>query len=106
MVIELVMERYGVNGFSLRLPKIGEPFSFFYVGDAQNYILELWSRLIREGYKAPTASFIIHAGDLINDVTKNISGTSGLWLVVGFIDHFHQFQYQVTMNTILKFRMI
>ena len=46
----------------------GEPFSFLYVGDAQNYVLELWSRLIREGYKkAPDASFIIHAGDLIND---------------------------------------
>ncbi|MEM9527384.1 MAG: metallophosphoesterase family protein [Bacteroidota bacterium] len=43
------------------------PFSFLYVGDAQNYILELWSRLIREGYRqAPDASFIIHAGDLIN----------------------------------------
>jgi len=42
-------------------------FSFLYVGDAQNYILELWSRLIREGYKtAPDASFIIHAGDLVN----------------------------------------
>ncbi len=42
-------------------------FSFLYVGDAQNYILELWSRLIREGYrKAPDAAFIIHAGDLIN----------------------------------------
>ncbi|SDD39987.1 Calcineurin-like phosphoesterase [Algoriphagus faecimaris] len=42
-------------------------FSFLYVGDAQNYILELWSRLIREGYrKAPDADFIIHAGDLIN----------------------------------------
>jgi|TARA_B100001094_G_scaffold52738_1_gene48203 hypothetical protein len=48
--------------------KDGEPFSFLYVGDAQNYVLELWSRLIREGYKkAPEASFIIHAGDLIND---------------------------------------
>ncbi len=48
--------------------KEGEPFSFLYVGDAQNYVLELWSRLIREGYKkAPDASFIIHAGDLIND---------------------------------------
>ncbi|MEM9832713.1 MAG: metallophosphoesterase family protein [Bacteroidota bacterium] len=45
-----------------------EPFSFLYVGDAQNYILELWSRLIREGYrKAPDASFIIHAGDLVTD---------------------------------------
>ena len=45
-----------------------KPFSFLYVGDAQNYILELWSRLIRQGYKkAPDASFIIHAGDLINN---------------------------------------
>lgn len=45
-----------------------KPFSFLYVGDTQNYILELWSRLIREGYrKAPDASFIIHAGDLVND---------------------------------------
>lgn len=44
-----------------------EKFSFLYVGDAQNYILELWSRLIRQGYKmAPDASFIIHAGDLVN----------------------------------------
>lgn len=44
-----------------------EKFSFLYVGDAQNYILELWSRLVREGYrKAPEASFIVHAGDLVN----------------------------------------
>ncbi|NJL12451.1 MAG: metallophosphoesterase family protein [Microscillaceae bacterium] len=42
-------------------------FSFLYVGDAQNFILELWSRLIREGFKtAPDAHFFIHAGDLIN----------------------------------------
>ncbi|MGD1843304.1 MAG: fibronectin type III domain-containing protein [Thermonemataceae bacterium] len=48
--------------------KQAKPFSFLYVGDAQNYILELWSRLIREGYrKAPEASFIIHAGDLVSD---------------------------------------
>lgn len=45
-----------------------EPFSFMYVGDAQNFILELWSRLIRESYrKAPDARFIIHAGDLVSD---------------------------------------
>ncbi|MEM6767690.1 MAG: metallophosphoesterase family protein [Bacteroidota bacterium] len=49
-------------------PQEEKPFSFLYVGDAQNYVLELWSRLIREGYrKAPDASFIIHAGDLINN---------------------------------------
>ena len=48
--------------------KTNEPFSFLYVGDAQNYIYDLWSRLIREGYKtAPEASFILHAGDLVDD---------------------------------------
>ncbi len=47
------------------------PFSFLYVGDTQNFILELWSRLIREGYKkAPEASFIIHAGDLVNNAHR------------------------------------
>ena len=48
--------------------KTNMPFSFIYVGDAQNYIYDLWSRLIREGYKkAPEANFIIHVGDLIDD---------------------------------------
>ncbi|WP_422080158.1 metallophosphoesterase [Ulvibacterium sp.] len=48
-----------------------EPFSFLYVGDTQNFILELWSRLIREGYKkAPDARFIIHAGDLVNNAHR------------------------------------
>ncbi len=45
-----------------------EAFSFLYVGDAQNYVMELWSRLIRQGYsKAPDSRFVIHAGDLVND---------------------------------------
>ncbi|MCC5938236.1 MAG: metallophosphoesterase family protein [Lunatimonas sp.] len=49
-----------------------EPFAFLYVGDAQNYILELWARLIREGYrKAPDAKFIIHAGDLVNTTHRD-----------------------------------
>lgn len=35
------------------------PLSFLYVGDAQNYILELWSRVIRNAYKkAPNADFL------------------------------------------------
>ena len=47
--------------------ELEEKFSFLYVGDAQNYVLELWSRLVREGFrKAPDARFFIHAGDLIN----------------------------------------
>lgn len=49
-----------------------DAFSFLYVGDAQNYILELWSRLIRQGYKSnPDASFIIHAGDLVNHANND-----------------------------------
>lgn len=44
-----------------------EPFSFLYVGDAQNDIKEHWSRVIRNAYSdLPDADFIIHAGDLIN----------------------------------------
>jgi len=53
--------------FKTASDKPDDKFSFLYVGDAQNYVLELWSRLIREGFrKAPEARFIIHAGDLIN----------------------------------------
>jgi len=55
--------------FQFRTAAAGEePFTFLYVGDAQNYILELWSRVIREGFRqAPDARFIIHAGDLVSD---------------------------------------
>src|SRR5688572_23126459 len=43
------------------------PLSFIYVGDAQNDIYDMWSRVIRSGFSdAPKANFIIHAGDLIN----------------------------------------
>ena len=44
-----------------------EPFSFIYFGDAQNDIRSRWSRVIRTAYESmPKASFMIHAGDLIN----------------------------------------
>ena len=43
------------------------PLEFIYVGDAQNDIYSLWSRLIRNGYsEAPKSRFILHAGDLVN----------------------------------------
>jgi predicted phosphodiesterase len=43
------------------------PTTFVYFGDAQNDVLSLWSRVIRIAYQtAPNASFVIHAGDLIN----------------------------------------
>lgn len=44
-----------------------EPFAFLYVGDAQNDILSLWSRNVRQAYAtAPDVRFIVHAGDLVN----------------------------------------
>lgn len=43
------------------------PFTFIYLGDAQNEILSLWSRAIRGAYAdAAEARFVIHAGDLVN----------------------------------------
>ena len=43
-----------------------QPFRFIYVGDAQNSIKSLWSRVIRTAYAtAPDARFIVHAGDLV-----------------------------------------
>lgn len=44
-----------------------EPFSFIYVGDAQNNIHEHWSRVMRTAYsELSDASFILHAGDMID----------------------------------------
>lgn len=41
---------------------------FVYFGDAQNSVLSDWSRVVRMAYQtAPDASFVVHAGDLIND---------------------------------------
>ena len=61
------------------------PLEFLYVGDAQNDIFSLWSRLIREGFaQAPQADFIIHAGDLINRANRDAEW--GEWfLAAGWI---------------------
>lgn len=43
------------------------PLQFIYVGDAQNDLKSLWSRVIRQAYgDAPKARFLLHAGDLVN----------------------------------------
>ncbi|MEM6516628.1 MAG: metallophosphoesterase family protein [Bacteroidota bacterium] len=48
------------------------PTEFVYFGDAQNDVLEHWSRVIRMAYQtAPNAAFVIHAGDLINNAHKD-----------------------------------
>jgi 3',5'-cyclic AMP phosphodiesterase CpdA len=44
-----------------------EPFRFIYLGDAQNDLKSMWSRVIRRAFAdAPDAAFIVHAGDLVN----------------------------------------
>lgn len=63
-----------------------KPFSFLYVGDAQNDILSLWSRVIRQGFKsAPDMRFVIHAGDLVNDGNSDVQW--GEWFRAGGFIH-------------------
>jgi hypothetical protein len=48
------------------------PTQFIYFGDAQNDVLAHWSRVIRRAYQtAPNASFVVHAGDLINQAHRD-----------------------------------
>ncbi len=50
-----------------------EPFSFMYLGDAQNNVRSHWSRLIRQAYSdASNVNFMIHAGDLVNNAHRNV----------------------------------
>ena len=59
-----------------------EPFSFVYFGDAQTEIKPLWSRVIREAaITAPGARFLIHAGDLVNNSTRDAEW--GEWFQAG-----------------------
>jgi hypothetical protein len=59
-----------------------EPFSFIYFGDAQNNLLSMWSRAIRSAFSdAPHASFMIHAGDLINNA--NLDRDWAEWFEAG-----------------------
>jgi len=58
------------------------PFSFIYFGDAQNDVRSHWSRVIREAHSdAPKARFMIHAGDLINNGTRDAEW--GEWFGAG-----------------------
>jgi hypothetical protein len=62
-----------------------EPFTFVYVGDAQNDIKSHWSRVIRSAFAdAPKAAFILHAGDLINRANRDAEW--GQWFyATGFV---------------------
>ncbi|MEM6813802.1 MAG: metallophosphoesterase family protein [Bacteroidota bacterium] len=61
-------EKYWSEWFHYRTASDqNESFSFIYLGDAQNNIKSMWSRTIRQAFSdQPNASFILHAGDLIN----------------------------------------
>ncbi|MEM7381550.1 MAG: fibronectin type III domain-containing protein [Bacteroidota bacterium] len=64
---------YWSEWIQFRTSKLGyAPTEFVYFGDAQNEILAHWSRVIRMAYQtAPNASFVIHAGDLINTAHRD-----------------------------------
>ena len=68
MCIVWVMDQTLVQWIQFRTAKSTyAPIQFVYFGDAQNDILDHWSRVIRMAYQtAPNASFAIHAGDLVN----------------------------------------
>lgn len=67
--------------------KEAKPLTFLYVGDAQNDLFSMWSRLVRMGYSnAPRAQFFVHAGDLINNADKDYQW--GEWhQAAGWINH-------------------
>ncbi len=62
------------------------PTQFVYFGDAQNDVLSHWSRVIRMAYQtAPNASFVIHAGDLINNAHRDFEWAE--WYKAGGFIH-------------------
>jgi len=62
------------------------PAQFVYFGDAQNDVLDHWSRVIRMAYQtAPDASFVIHAGDLINTAHRDYEWAE--WFKAGGFIH-------------------
>lgn len=59
-----------------------EPFCFIYLGDAQNELRSLWSRVIREAWSnAPKAAFMLHVGDLVNNAESDAQW--GEWFGAG-----------------------
>ncbi|WP_082026741.1 fibronectin type III domain-containing protein [Flammeovirga sp. OC4] len=62
------------------------PIEFVYFGDAQNDVLDHWSRVIRMAYQtAPNASFVVHAGDLINKAHRDMEWAE--WYKAGGFIH-------------------
>lgn len=74
-----------------------KPYSFIYLGDAQNDIFSLWSRVVRLAYKkAPEAKFMLHAGDMINHAQNNYEW--GEWFKAGSFIFKEMPQFTVSGN--------
>lgn len=62
------------------------PFSFIYMGDAQNGIGSQWPRAIRAAYaQASNAAFTVHAGDLVDRAHRDLEwgqwNRGGSWVL-------------------------
>ena len=72
--------------FQIRTAPAEGPVSFVYFGDAQNGIRSHWSRIIRSAYAAaPHASFILHAGDLVDQGHRDLDWAE--WFEAGQFVH-------------------
>jgi len=84
--------RVGTDGawsewYQVHMPDMDSgKLSFIYFGDAQNDLKSMWSRVIREAYKAiPRVDFMLHAGDLINRHDRDLEW--GEWFYAGSFIH-------------------
>lgn len=65
-----------------------KPFSFLYLGDAQNSVKSLYSRVLRESWsRQPQARLLLHAGDLVNLRAGNHDNEWGEWFDAGGFLH-------------------
>jgi predicted phosphodiesterase len=80
-------EKYWSEWIQFHTAKKGyAPTQFVYFGDAQNDVLAHWSRVIRMAYQtAPNASFVVHAGDLINRAHRDYEWAQ--WFKAGGFIH-------------------
>ncbi len=80
-------EEFWSEWIQFRTAKKGyHPTQFVYFGDAQNEVLDHWSRVIRMAYQtAPNASFVVHAGDLINNAHRDFEWAE--WYKAGGFIH-------------------
>lgn len=63
-----------------------DTLSFIFLGDAQNRLLDKWSRAVRAAYRdMPDAAFMLHAGDLINHADEDKEW--GEWFEAGSFIH-------------------